>query len=231
MNVQRRNEDIINKFKKIRSYFDKIYITFAGCIWIFSSLWDIYQLKRFWLDFAIEIYSSILIFYMIIFSFSPKSLPLKLYNSFSIITTFQGRGITLLIISSLFLKDKHSFHKFSSILLFFGGILYIICEILVPTTPEELKKIEAMYNKNEKNEVIIQNKNDSRNVKNQLNKSDEKLNKPDTLDIKLNKKTNNEKRENTMENLEVKNREKKEETNNVEKIENKNPYDIPDEDF
>jgi hypothetical protein len=33
-----------------QSIYDKIYITIAGCLWIFATLWDIYKLQRYWLD-------------------------------------------------------------------------------------------------------------------------------------------------------------------------------------
>ena len=67
------------------------------------------------------------------------------------ITTITGRGTLLIIISSLFLNDKHAFHKSCAFLLFIGGIIYYICEILVRTTKEELDKIESIYNKKENN--------------------------------------------------------------------------------
>ena len=148
---QRRKVDVIAKFKIIRSIYDKLFITIGGSLWIFSTLWDIYKLHRYWLDYSIEFYSSFLIFYMIIYSINPKALPTIIYNSFKIITTIRGRGTLLIIISSLFLKDKHTFHKFCAILLFFGGIIYFICEILVPTTKEELQQIDAIYNNNNSN--------------------------------------------------------------------------------
>ena len=148
---QRRKVDVIAKFKIIRSIYDKLFITIGGSLWIFSTLWDIYKLQRYWLDYSIEFYSSFLIFYMIIYSINPKALPTIIYNSFKIITTIRGRGTLLIIISSLFLKDKHTFHKFCAILLFFGGIIYFICEILVPTTKEELQQIDAIYNNNNSN--------------------------------------------------------------------------------
>ena len=154
--INRRQEgDVIIKFKIFRSIFDKLYISIAGSLWIFATLWDIYKLQRYWLDYTIEFYSSFFIFYMIIFSINPKSLPKKIYNSFKLITTINGRGTMLIIISSLFLSDKHAFHKTCAILLFLGGIIYIICEFLVPTTKEEINVIESFYNKNINNKITI----------------------------------------------------------------------------
>ena len=184
---RRTRVDAIEKFKTIRSIYDKIFITVVGSLWIFSTLWDIYKLQRYWLDYSIEFYSSFFIFYMIIFSINQKSLPTIIYNSFKIITTIRGRGITLLIISTLFLTDKHNFHKYCAILLFIGGILYLICEFLVPTTKEELYKIELIYNKTKnisKNRNInsMQNKNDMN-----IDKSTQIFNNTDNNNIKDNK--------------------------------------------
>ena len=56
----------------------------------------------------------------------PKAVPVAIINSFKLITTIRGKGIMVIIISSLFLKDKHAFHKFCAVILFIGGIFYII---------------------------------------------------------------------------------------------------------
>ena len=162
---QRTKIDVIEKFKTIRLIYDKIFISIAGSLWIFSTLWDIYKLQRYWLDYSIEFYSSFFIFYMILFSINQKSLPTKIYNSFKIITTIRGRGTMLLIISSMFLTDKHAFHKSCAILLFIGGIIYFICEFLVPTTKEELDQIESIYNKNINKNVNINNAQNKIDVK------------------------------------------------------------------
>lgn len=162
---QRTKIDVIEKFKTIRLIYDKIFISIAGSLWIFSTLWDIYKLQRYWLDYSIEFYSSFFIFYMILFSINQKSLPTIIYNSFKIITTIRGRGTMLLIISSMFLTDKHAFHKSCAILLFIGGIIYFICEFLVPTTKEELDQIESIYNKNINKNVNINNAQNKIDVK------------------------------------------------------------------
>ncbi len=146
MRNKNSNFDVVEKFKVIRSIYDKLFISIAGSLWIFSTLWDIYKLQRYWLDYTIEFYSCFFIFYMMMYSINPRALPTKIYNSFRLITTIRGRGTLLIIISSLFLGDKHAFHKSCAILLFIGGILYFICEILVPTTKDELDQIESIYN-------------------------------------------------------------------------------------
>lgn len=173
MNFGRRTTfDVVEKFKRFRAIYDKLFVCFVGSLWIFSTLWDIYQLQRYWLDYAIEFYSSFIAFFMIIYSISPKHLPKTIYNSFKLITTIKGRGILSIIISSLFLGDKHAFHKFCAILLFIGGLFYFICEILVPTTKEELDKIEEIYNPNineNKKIGITQVKINNININTQIN--------------------------------------------------------------
>ena len=147
MNFRNRNTfDVIEKFKSFRSIYDKVFISFAGSLWIFATIWDVYKLQRYWLDYAVEFYSSFFIFCMMIYSINPKSLPKRIYKSFRLMTTIKGRGALLVMISSLFLSDKHAFHKFCAIILLIGGLFYFICEILVPTTREELDKIELIFN-------------------------------------------------------------------------------------
>ena len=173
MRNRNSNFDVVEKFKVIRSIYDKFFISIAGSLWIFSTLWDIYKLQRFWLDYTIEFYSCFFIFYMMMYSINPRALPTKIYNSFRLLTTIRGRGVLLIIISSLFLDDKHAFHKSCAILLFIGGILYFICEILVPTTKDELDQIESIYNNIKKDTNSSRNENVSNtyNSTNPMNSS------------------------------------------------------------
>ena len=174
---QRPKYDIVEKFKVFRTLYDRIFIIFAGFLWIFSTLWDIYKLQRYWLDYTAELYGCFFIFNMMIFSINPKLLPIKIYNSFSLITTIKGRGVLLILISSLFLSDNHTFHKFCAILLFIGGILYFICEILVPTTREELEQIESFYktNNNTNNNMNNNINNININIKNNQNNNNNNI--------------------------------------------------------
>lgn len=249
---QRTKIDVIEKFKTIRLIYDKIFISIAGSLWIFSTLWDIYKLQRYWLDYSIEFYSSFFIFYMILFSINQKSLPTIIYNSFKIITTIRGRGTMLLIISSMFLTDKHAFHKSCAILLFIGGIIYFICEFLVPTTKEELDQIESIYNKNINKNVNInnaQNKIDVKSSNERVGDSTAVFNNTDNNNIMNgNEETKNEfmnekvekDNSNTKEikvlNIEEKISSEGENKKNENKIEEEkiqktdNPYEIP-EDF
>jgi len=176
---------------------------------------------------------------MIIYSLNPNSLPKKIYNSFKAITTIRGRGCILLIISSIFLNDSHAFHKFCAIIFFIGGILYFICEILVPSTKDELDKIDAIYNpkvsSNIKKEDLREVQIDNRNNVSRIDKSTQ------VLSFEQNNKTNaidNIKNSELVE--EIKENSQNEDTNNKqegsETIENEvirktdNPYEIP-EDF
>lgn len=173
MRNRNSNFDVVEKFKVIRSIYDKFFISISGSLWIFSTLWDIYKLQRYWLDYTIEFYSCFFIFYMMMYSINPRALPTKIYNSFRLLTTIRGRGVLLIIISSLFLDDKHAFHKSCAILLFIGGILYFICEILVPTTKDELDQIESIYNNIKKDTTSSRNENVSNtyNSTNPMNSS------------------------------------------------------------
>ena len=173
MRNRNSNFDVVEKFKVIRSIYDKFFISIAGSLWIFSTLWDIYKLQRYWLDYTIEFYSCFFFFFMFFYSINPRALPTKIYNSFRLLTTIRGRGVLLIIISSLFLDDKHAFHKSCAILLFIGGILYFICEILVPTTKDELDQIESIYNNIKKDTTSSRNENVSNtyNSTNPMNSS------------------------------------------------------------
>ena len=162
----RSNRDLLEKIKRIGSAYDRVFILISGSLWIFSTLLDIYKLQRYWLDYTAELYGCFFLFYMMLFSINPKLVPLKIYNAFSLITTVSGRGTLLLIISSLFLNDNQTFHKFCAYLLFLGGILFLIWEFLVPTTREELAQIEAIYSNN--NNITNNNKMENK-VSNDIN--------------------------------------------------------------
>jgi hypothetical protein len=195
MNFRNRNTyDVIEKFRRFRSIYDKVFIAFTGSLWIFSTLWDIYQLQRYWLDYAVEFYTSFLIFCMIIYSISPKYLSKRIYNSFRIITTIKGRGALLIIISSLFISDKHDFHKFCAVLFLLGGIFYFICEILVPTTQDELDKIEIIYNPqiNEKNDQSSQIKISNISINTQISTEANKKTISNQINVNRNQNEANE---------------------------------------
>ena len=60
------------------------------------------------------------------------------------------------------------FIKLVQFYFFLGGIIYIICEFLVPTTKEEINIIDSYYNKNINNEKTI-NKSQITNMSNNVN--------------------------------------------------------------
>ena len=251
MRNRNSNFDVVEKFKVIRSIYDKFFISIAGSLWIFSTLWDIYKLQRYWLDYTIEFYSCFFIFYMMMYSINPRALPTKIYNSFRLLTTIRGRGVLLIIISSLFLDDKHAFHKSCAILLFIGGILYFICEILVPTTKDELDQIESIYNNIKKDTTSSRNENvsntynstnpmNSSTIQNQDKSTEILENNPSNIIPNDNEgkanKNQNESEEQNIKNMNNNGNENKEYNGPNTKVEEEivkktdNPYEIP-EDF
>ena len=238
--------DAIQKFREFRALFDKIFIISTGIIWIISTLWDIYQLQRYWLDYMVEFYSCFFVFCMMIIAINPRLLPVKIYNSFSFISTIRGRATLYLIISSLFLTDKHDFHKLCAIFFFLGGILYFIGEILVPTTKKELEEIESIFNKKPTVEVKIDNSNNSTNVETNkssvLDNSTSVMNNNNAIIEKITENNQETKAANTQNNILVEesldNPKKNEEENKISNIlveeeivkKTDNPYEIP-EDF
>lgn len=241
--------DIDEKFRVFRNLFEKLYILIFGSLWIIATLWDFYHLQRYWLDYTIELYSSFFIFYMMIFIINRKLLPIKIYNSFSIITTIKGRGTLLIIISLLFLNDYHTLHKLCAICFLIGGILYFISEILVPTTKEELEEIENTYiQKNNirkslsksdsniniispKNDITLDNSNtDFNNLQNDINLNEDltKGKKQESINNMVEDDVGKEESQNSENTKNVDNEKKVEEEHEEKKTDN--PYDIP-EDF
>lgn len=243
MNESKPKYDVIERFKTFRNSYDKILILFSGFFWICSSLWDVYKFQRYWLDYAMEFYSSFFFFNMMIFSINPELLPLEIYNLFSFITTFKGRGTLLLIISSLFLSYKNDLHKICAYIMFIGGIIYFICEILVPTTKEELEKIESIFN-NKKNKIKNLGKKRNNNINYDANKSISifdktnsnlnnfdntiNLNQNDSIHIESNSQTNlHENLKNNKGDENVSNKNIVTEEHEDKKADN--PYNIPDD--
>ncbi len=234
---------LISKLRVIKNYFEKTYVTGASCLWLVATFWDIYKLQRYWFDYAIELYTSLIIFLMMIYSIYPKAIPYKIYDSFKIITKMKGRGILLLLISFLFLADNHLFHRLCAFVLLFAGILCFLCELLLPTSKEELLKISESYDKKRHNKIIdnIQIKNTfemNKNMMDDVNKSNNEEKIDDN--VKNNKISINDinaikiNEEGDIGDIEVKNEEGK--VSVEEKLENNNsnnqsanPYDLPDD--
>ena len=234
---------LIGKLRVIKNYFEKTSVTGASCLWLIATFWDIYKLQRYWFDYAIEIYTSFIVLLMIIYSIYPKAIPYKIYDSFKIITKIKGRGTLLLLISFLFLGDNHLFHRLCAFVLLIAGILCFICELLIPTTKEELLKISERYDKKRQN-IISGSINNSVEIKNDIEKNNNLEQK--TYDNDINKSNNEEKidddikdsnmnvsdiNENKMPQIDIKINEEK--SSVEDKLENNkqssNPYDLPDD--
>ena len=226
---------LMGKLRVIKNYFEKSYVTGASCLWIIATFWDIYKLQRYWFDYALELYTSFLVLLMMVYSIYPKAIPYKIYQSFKIITKIRGRGCLLLLISFLFLGDDHLFHRLCAIILLIAGILCFICEILIPTTKEELLKISENFDKkNQKNlgdNVVIKNNLEKSNnyeekVDYDINNNAEKIEE----EIKENNNIDSGENNNKLTGVEVKleggeaTAEEKANNNNPA-----NPYDLPDD--
>ena len=226
---------LIGKLRVIKNYFEKTYVTGASCLWLIATFWDIYKLQRYWFDYAIELYTSFIVLLMMIYSIYPKAIHYKIYESFKIITTIKGRGILLLLISFLFLGDNHLFHRLCAFVLLFAAILCFICEILIPTTKEELLKISENYDKQKQNKnskiVVIKNNWEKNNNVNDINEKSYDIN------ININNTNNTEKIDDSIKESNISdindNKLDGGVTSVEEKIENNknssNPYDLPDD--
>ena len=217
-----REERIMAIVRRIKSCFDKFYIVSSGTLWLAATGWDIYTLQRYWYDFTLEIYSSILIVFTIFYSICPNSYPKYLYKNFRFITSVKGRGILQLLISFLFLNDKHAFHKFCAILFLIGGVMFFLCEILVPTTKEERKKIAEKYKDDDK--IINTSKNISveKNMSKNMNENNNRIiveNIREEIDEKNIGQASDEKKIKSIE----------EKIDNNEKPVKVNAYDLPDD--
>ena len=165
---QHKEPELIKKIRIIKNYFERFYVVLVCIFWIVGTCWDIYKLQRYWFDYALELYSTFLIFITLLYSLSPKAISKNIYKSFKMITKIKGRGIMFIIISLLFVRDTHDFHKFCSYVLLIAGVLCFICEILIPTTKEELEKIDEIYGQKvvqSTNDVIVFNKQNEQNNK------------------------------------------------------------------
>ena len=174
-----------------------------------------------------------------LYSIYPKAIPYKIYESFKIITTIKGRGILLLLISFLFLGDNHQFHRMCAIVLLIAGVLCFICEILIPTTKEELMKISEKFDKskqNRVNDVEIKNNFENNNNfgekqfpndnSNNVEKIDDEVKENNNIDSSEN---NNKKIHDIEEKLDGGVTSAEEKLHNNINNQSSNPYDLPDD--
>lgn len=228
---EHKEPELIKKVRIIKNCFERLYVILVCLLWIAATCWDIYKLQRYWFDYALELYSTVLIFITLLFSISPKAISYNIYNSFKMITKIKGRGILFIIISLLFIRDKFDFHKFCSFVLLIAGVLCFICELLIPTTKEEIERIAEIYEKN-----IIKNKTNNDlpifNSMNELRKNEEEKNGNEIII------SNNDNEKNEEKPVEIKiDNDLTSEDNNIKNFNNEivpnnqstNPYDLPDD--
>ena len=222
---QHKEPELIKKLRIIKNYFERFYVILVCILWIVGTCWDIYKLQRYWFDYALELYSTFLIFITLLYSLSPKAISHNIYKSFKMITKIKGRGIMFIIISLLFVRDTHDFHKFCSYVLLIAGVLCFVCELLIPTTREELEKIAEIYEKNlskPNNDVVIFNQQNEQNnqEKRMGNTNDEIMkNEEKKVEIKLEHDMSSEDQNIPNLNNEI-----------IPNNQSTNPYDLP-EDF
>ena len=229
---QRKEPELIKKLRLVKNCFERFYVILVCILWIIATCWDIYKLQRYWFDYALELYSTFIIFITLLYSLSPKAISSNIYKLFKIITKIKGRGTIFIIVSLLFVNDNHDFHRFSSFVLLIAGVLCFVCELLIPTTKEELDRIEEFYGKNidkNNNDIAIFNKDNNKNIdaeKNDISEYNEN-----------NENINNDIEKNVEKVVEIKSENDiASEEQNIQNIKNElannqstNPYDLPDD--
>ena len=168
-----KEPELIKKSRIVKNCFERFYVILVCLLWIVATCWDIYKLQSHWFDYALELYTSFLIFITLLFSISPNSIPTSFYRSFKIISTIKGRGCLFIIVSLLFLKDNFAFHRFSAFVLLIAGVLSFICEILIPTTKKEIEKIEDMDDELLKKQTAQKEFKEEENENNNSDKNDD----------------------------------------------------------
>ena len=148
--------ELMGKLRLIKNKIEKAFSSFACLLWIIATFWDIYKLQRYWFDYAVELYTSYMVLLILLYLLYPKAISYKIYKLFKLITKIKGRGVLFIIISFLFLKEKFLFHKFSAIILLISGIFCFICEILIPTTKEEISEISKFFEKKNKSSDVVE---------------------------------------------------------------------------
>ena len=148
--------ELMGKLRLIKNKIEKAFSSFACFLWIIATFWDIYKLQRYWFDYAVELYTSYMVLLILLYLLYPKAISYKIYKLFKLITKIKGRGVLFIIISFLFLKEKFLFHKFSAIILLISGIFCFICEILIPTTKEEISEISKYFEKKNKPSDVVE---------------------------------------------------------------------------
>ena len=224
--------ELLAKYRVIKNCFERINVALSCCLWLLANLYDVFKLERYWFDYTIEFYTNLVALILMTYSIHPKLIPYKVYNHFKIMTVFKGRGFLLISISFLFITDSQSLHRFCAIILLISGILCFICEILIPTTKEEIMKISEMFesdmkNKNQDGIMVISNNSEYNHFFEELNGINNIKGTKIEENIKYNNKINiGECDENKVNEFEEKINDSDEKNKNNEQ--SSNPYDLPD---
>ena len=165
--VQILNEANASKLRIIKEKYDKFYTIIISCLWVFSTLWDLFSFHCYWSDYMLQFYSCFFLVFMSLYFIIPAKIPKIITINFGLIKTSLGRAITMIVFSLLFLGDEHLMHKLSAIFLFIGGFILLVMEILAPENNEENK----FYAANENN--ISRGNENSQNDPNPPTKLDE----------------------------------------------------------
>ena len=138
--------------QKIKYYLELLVICFSSVFFILSNILFIKQSYYYWSDYVLLIYSFLFLFLMIFHSILPNKFPDIIRENFGMITNNGGKGILMLIISVLYIKEEIINKKFHSLILFISGTFLIVLEYVSPTVEINKKKNTR---RNEKKKVKI----------------------------------------------------------------------------
>ena len=127
------NEGVVKKIRDIKEKIDKYFTIGMGCLWTISTLWDIIRFHCYWSDYMLELYSCSFMIFMVLYLIIPAKVPKIITDYFGLIKMTLGRTIVMLVFSILFLAGSHLFHKLCSILLFIGGFILLVLELIAPS--------------------------------------------------------------------------------------------------
>ena len=139
--------------QKIKYYLELLVICFSSVFFILSNILFIKQSYYYWSDYVLLIYSFLFLFLMIFHSILPNKFPDIIRENFGMITNNGGKGILMLIISVLYIKEEIINKKFHSLILFISGTFLIVLEYVSPTV--EINKKKNNTSRNEKKKVKI----------------------------------------------------------------------------
>ena len=192
------NESVVKKVRDIKEKIDKYFTIGMGCLWTLSTLWDIIRFHCYWSDYMLELYSCFFMVFMVLYLIIPAKIPKIITDYFGLIKITLGRAIVMLVFSILFLAGSHLFHKLCSILLFIGGFILLVLELIAPSADRgETKYYPSVNNtnsddKNNQNDSIPPTKlDDSQPEPEQLDKSGDNKITPSLDEKNYNNNNNN----------------------------------------